>query len=72
VLLKAGLLGIGFLSLVGCSMPFASNDKEQYLESKHAPDLVISRPLTSSNLSGFYILPPAPEHPKVDILPPVG
>jgi len=72
VLLKAGILVLGVVALCGCNTPFASNDRDQYLESKNAPDLVVSPPLTTSNLSGFYTLPPAPEHPKVDVLPPVG
>ena len=74
---------IGVLGVSACSMPFeepfhtaldvpfTSNDKTQYLDSKNAPDLVVQPPLTPSNLSGFYRLPPAPKHPKVDILPPV-
>lgn len=72
MLLKVGLLVLGVVSLSACNTPFASNEKDQYLESKNAPDLVIKPPLTTSNLSGFYILPPAPEHPEVEILPPVG
>lgn len=72
MLLKYGLLVLGVFYLASCSTPFASNDKDQYLESKNAPDLVVSPPLTKSNLSGFYNLPPAPEHPEIKILPPVG
>lgn len=73
MLLKAGLFMVGVVSLCACNTPFTSNDKDQYLESKNAPDLVVKPPLTTSNLSGFYTLPPAPEqHTKVDILPPVG
>ncbi|MCH9756786.1 MAG: hypothetical protein K0U37_06330 [Gammaproteobacteria bacterium] len=53
------------------SVPFATNDKTQYLESKNAPDLVVEKPLTKANMSGFYRLPPAPKNPKVDVLPPV-
>ncbi|MDF1645943.1 MAG: hypothetical protein P1U61_03030 [Legionellaceae bacterium] len=71
------------LALSACSMPFeepfhtvldvpfATNNKTQYLDSKNAPDLVVSPPLTAANLSGFYRLPPAPKNPKVDILPPL-
>ncbi len=53
------------------SVPFASNDKDQYLESKNAPDLVVKPPLTTANLSGFYRLPPPPKNPKVKVSPPV-
>ncbi len=52
-------------------VPFASNDQQQYLDSKNGPNLVVKPPLTKSNLSGFYRLPPAPKHPKVNIEPPV-
>ena len=72
MLLKAGLLVLGVVSLCACNTPFTSNEKDQYLESKNAPDLVIKRPLTTSNLSGFYTLPAAPEHPSMEVLPPVS
>ena len=51
-------------------VPFASNDKTQYLDSKNAPDLVVEPPLTTANLSGFYHLPPPPKTPKIDNLSP--
>lgn len=72
MLLRAGLLILGVVSLCACNTPFASNDKDQYLESQNAPDMLIKPPLTTSNLSGFYTLPSAPEHAEVDILPPVS
>ena len=53
------------------AVPFSSSDKNQYLESKNAPDLVVTPPLTKANLSGFYRLPPPPKNPKVNIAPPV-
>jgi hypothetical protein len=52
-------------------VPFSSSDKNQYLESQNAPDLVVPPPLTTTNLSGFYRLPPAPQNPKVEMQPPV-
>jgi hypothetical protein len=57
---------------VSLETPFASSDETQYLESKNAPDLVVQPPLTTSNLSGFYRLPPPPEQAKVKVLPPVS
>ncbi|NCT56660.1 MAG: hypothetical protein GW760_02970 [Legionella sp.] len=73
MLTRAGLLVLCVVSLCGCNTPFASNDKDQYLESRNAPDMMIKPPLTTSNLSDFYTLPAAPEYPKkVDILPPVS
>ena len=71
------------VGLSACSMPFeepihtklmvpyASNNKDQYLESENGKKLVVNSPLTQSNLSGFYDLPPAPAHPKVSVKPPV-
>ena len=72
VFLKAGLLMLGVVSLCACNTPFASNDPEQYLESQNAPEMVINPPLTTSNLSGFYTLPSAPEHAEMEVLPPVS
>ncbi|MDF1827391.1 MAG: hypothetical protein P1U39_03840 [Legionellaceae bacterium] len=73
MLLRAGLLVLGVVSLCSCNTPFASNDKDQYLESQNAPNMIIKSPLTTSNLSDFYTLPAAPEHPKkVNMLPPVS
>ncbi len=54
------------------SVPFSSSDKTQYLSSKNAPDLVVNTPLTKTNLSGFYHLPPPPKNPKLDGLSPVN
>ena len=53
------------------NVPFTSNSKTQYQDSKNAPDLVVDAPLTTTNLSSFYHLPPPPKDPKVNILPPV-
>lgn len=72
MLLRAGLFVLAVVSLSACHTPFASNDKDQYLESQNAPDMIIKPPLMTSNLSDFYTLPAAPEHPEVDILPPVS
>jgi hypothetical protein len=52
------------------SVPFSSNNKTQYLESKNAPDLVVDAPLTTTNLSGFYRLPAPPKNPKLGKLSP--
>ncbi|MDF1678168.1 MAG: hypothetical protein P1U32_05685 [Legionellaceae bacterium] len=76
-------LFLSIFGIVSCSMPlgepfhtvldvpFATNNKTQYLESKNAPDLVVEPPLTTSNLSGFYRLPPPPKNPKSSVSPPI-
>ena len=57
--------------LMGCSSKYATNDKQQYLESRNGAPLIVPAPLTRSNLSGFYELP-APEEGqhKVSVVPP--
>ncbi len=72
VFLKFGVFVLGIISLCACNTPFSSSEKDQYLESKNAPDLVVKPPLTTSNLSGFYTLPPAPEHLDEVSLSPVS
>ncbi len=81
--MKHALLLLSILGIASCSMPFeepfhtvldvpfATNNKTQYLESKNAPDLVVEPPLTTSNLSGFYRLPPPPKNPKARVSPPI-
>lgn len=49
---------------------YASNDKDQYLTSKNGKMLVVPPPLTSSNVSDFYILPDQNQNAKIDIAPP--
>lgn len=82
--MKQLFVGLIILNVTACSMPFeepfhtalfsvpfASNNKTQYQESKNAPDLVVERPLTTSNLSDFYRLPPPPPQGKtVSVAPP--
>lgn len=66
------LIGVlGFLGLLtGCSGKYATNDKQQYLESRNGAPLVVPEPLTRSNLSGFYELPTPEGERKVSIVPP--
>lgn len=51
---------------------FASSDKDGYLTSKNGKDLLVPPPLTSSNLSDFYVLPDQTQNPKVGIEPPAA
>jgi uncharacterized lipoprotein len=58
-------------SLIGCSAKYATNDKQQYLDSHNGPALEVPPPLTRSNLSGFYELPTPDGQPqKVSVVPP--
>jgi len=56
--------------LSSCSVKYTTNDKQQYLESKNGPLLVVPEPLTRSNISGFYDLPTPEGNKKVSIVPP--
>ena len=57
--------------LVACSTPYSTNDKQQYLSSRNGPLLVVPSPLTRSNMSNFYDLPPQNGDPKVSVAPPI-
>lgn len=59
------------LSLAGCSAQYTSNGEQQYLNSRNGGDLVVPPPLTSSNISHFYDLPPQNKDARVSIIPPV-
>jgi|GEM_PF-6619820 len=54
------------------NVPYASNKEDQYLESKNGKDLQVKAPLTTSNMSGFYNLPPAPKNAEVSIKPSIS
>ncbi len=56
--------------LVGCSGKYATNDKQQYLESRNGSPLVVPPPLTRANMSSFYELPTPEGERKVSIVPP--
>jgi len=56
--------------LTGCTLPYASNDKQQYLFSKNGAVLDVPAPLTAENLSGFYDLPAANDAHRVSVVPP--
>jgi uncharacterized lipoprotein len=56
--------------LTACTLPYASNDKQQYLLSKNGAALDVPAPLTAENLSGFYDLPDAKDAHRVSVAPP--
>ena len=59
------------LFLTACSLPYTTNDKQQYASSRNGPVLVVPPPLTRENLSNFYELPAQNGNPKVSVAPPV-
>ena len=61
-------MSIGILT--ACSMPYATNDKQQYLSSRNGEKLVIQPPMSGQNLSGFYDLPTPSVVARVNIKPP--
>lgn len=65
------LISMGVVFLASCTSPYGTNDKQQYLSSKNGPYLVVPEPLSRSNISNFYDLPPQHGDPKVSVVPPV-
>lgn len=68
------ILGVACL-ISSCSSLFSqtdydSSDKLHYLKSKNGPQLVVPPPLTSTNISDFYDLPPQNQDARVSITPP--
>jgi uncharacterized lipoprotein len=60
------LLGV----LSACNMPYATNDKSQYLSSRNGDKLVSRAPLTRTNISDFYDLPAVGKVSAVSLIPP--
>jgi len=58
-------------ALSSCNNRYASNGEKLYLSSRNGPALQIPPPLTSSNISHFYDLPPPKGDVLVYIAPPI-
>ena len=56
--------------LKGCSAQYTSNGEQQYLQSKNGVNLVVPSPLTTANISDFYVLPPQNQDARVSVVPP--
>lgn len=69
-MLKTGSMIFLSALLASCSSYYASNADKQYLNSKNGPMLVVPKPLTESNISHFYNLPPQTHDPRVSNEPP--
>ena len=60
------------LFLSACGSYYASNGENHYLSSRNGAMLVVPPPLTKSNISDFYDLPPQNQAANVSIVPPAG
>lgn len=58
-------------SLAGCSSPYSTSGEQMYLKARNGENLVISPPLSQSQLSQFYDLPSVDTDPRVNIAPPM-
>ncbi|BCA96531.1 hypothetical protein TUM19329_28920 [Legionella antarctica] len=68
---KLGFVVLAVLALSACSSRYSSNGENLYLRSRNGEKLEVPPPLTSSNLSTFYDLPPQNQSAQVSIAPPV-
>lgn len=67
---KLGFVVLATLALSACSR-YSSNGEGLYLQSRNGVQLEVPPPLTSSNISHFYDLPPQNQNARVSIAPPV-
>lgn len=58
------------LFLTACASKYATNGEHLYLQSRNGVKLDVPPPLTSANLSYFYVLPQQSEDPRVSIASP--
>ena len=65
----AVLVGLAWL-VVACSSVNLIQGDQRYFKSRNGPGVVVPPPLTESNISHFYDLPPQPQDAAVSILPP--
>lgn len=68
---KLVLIILATLALSACSSRYASNGENIYLQSRNGVKIVVPPPLTTSNISSFYDLPPQNQDARVSIAPPV-
>lgn len=66
---KIGFFVLSIMLLTACSQ-YASNGEQLYLRSKNGTIVVVPPPLTDSNISHFYDLPPQNQNAQVSIAPP--
>lgn len=56
--------------LTSCASYYTSNGEKNYLKSRNGPKLVVPAPLTDTDISYFYNLPPQNQDARVSIEPP--
>lgn len=67
---KLSCVVLAGLALSACSSRYSSNGEGLYLQSHNGEKLEIPHPLTSSNISNFYDLPPQNQDARVSLAPP--
>ncbi|MBA2709234.1 MAG: hypothetical protein H0U57_01380 [Tatlockia sp.] len=67
---KIGFYVSATVLLTACSH-FATTADKHYLQSRSGSTIAVPSPLTGSNISHFYDLPPQNQNPVVNIRPPV-
>lgn len=70
VVKKVKLMMVLSVLLTGCSAQYTSNGEQMYLQSRNGVNLVIPTPLTTANISDFYVLPPQNQDARVSVVPP--
>lgn len=70
--MRYAVLVMGGLVLAGCSAQYTSNGEQQYVHSRNGVLMVVPPPLTRSNISDFYDLPPQNQNAEVTITPPMS
>lgn len=68
---KIGFFLGSVVFLSACSQ-FASNGDKQYIQAKNGAKIAVLPPLSESNISHFYDLPPQNQNSVVNIKPPVA
>lgn len=68
---KFALIMLSMALLSSCGSRYASNGEQLYLTSHNGQKLLVPPPLTSSNISHFYDLPPQTGNAMVNIAPPI-
>ncbi len=66
---KVVIIVLSCLYVVGCAVPYPSNDAKAYLKSKNGPKLVVPPPMQQDEISSFYDLPDAEGNKRVNISP---
>lgn len=68
---KLKIIILLFPILAGCHAQYTTNGEQQYLKSRNGIGLVVPPPLSTTNMSHFYDLPPQDQDSHVSIKPEV-